>query len=66
MQGVWVQSLAEELGFHMPPGQKNQNIKQKQYCNKFIDFKMVPIKKKIFFICSFWSYNQYTVIIENS
>ena len=26
---------------------KNQNIKQKQYCNKFNkDFKIVPIKKK--------------------
>ena len=25
---------------HMPPGQKNQNIKEKQYCNKFNkDFK---------------------------
>ena len=32
---------------HMPHGQKNQNIKQKQYCNKFNkDFlKMVHIKK---------------------
>ena len=31
---------------HMPLGQKNQNIKQKQYCNKFSkDFKMLHIKK---------------------
>ena len=35
MQGVQVQSLIGELRSHMPCGQKNQNIKQKQYCNKF-------------------------------
>ena len=34
-QGVQVQSLVEELRSHMPCGQKNQSIKQKQYCNKF-------------------------------
>ena len=29
-------------------GPKNQNIKQKQYCNKFsLNFKMIHIKKKI-------------------
>ena len=31
----------------MPHSQKNQNLKQKQYCNTFHkDVKMVPIKKK--------------------
>ena len=44
MQGVW--SLVRELGSHMSRGQKNktkQNIKQKQYCNKFNkDFKHDP------------------------
>ena len=30
-----VQSLVGELRFHMPYGQKNQGIKQEQYCNKF-------------------------------
>jgi len=35
MQGVWVGSLVEELGSHMPSAKKKQNIKQKQYCNKF-------------------------------
>ena len=30
VQGVWVQDPV-----HMPCGQKNQNIKCKQYCNKF-------------------------------
>ena len=34
-QGVWVQTLVRELRSHMPHDQKNQNIKQKQYCNKF-------------------------------
>ena len=39
-------------GVGVTPGQeaswpKNQNIKQKQYCNKFHkDFKMIHIKKK--------------------
>ena len=53
MQGVWVWSLVEELRSHMPHGQKkekkkNQNIKQKRYCNKFNKDlkKMVNIKKK--------------------
>ena len=35
MQGVWVPSLVGELRFHILCGQKSQNIKQKQYCNKF-------------------------------
>ena len=36
MQGVRVRPLVGELRSHMPHGQKNpQNIKQKQYCNKF-------------------------------
>ena len=35
MQGVQVQSLVGELRPHMPQGQKNQNAKQKQYCDKF-------------------------------
>ena len=34
MQGPWVQALVEELRCHMPYGQKNQNIKQEQHCNK--------------------------------
>ena len=32
----------------MPHGQKNQNVKQKQYCNKFNkDFKNGPHQKKV-------------------
>ena len=43
MQGVQVQSLVRELGPHMPHGQKNKNIVQKQCCNKFNkDFKKGP------------------------
>ena len=45
MQGVWV--LVAELGSHMPYSQKNQNIKQKQNCNKFNkDFKNGTQEKK--------------------
>ena len=45
-QGAWVQSLVREMRSHMPHGQKYQNIKQKQYCNKFNeDFKNGPHKK---------------------
>ena len=45
-QGVRVRSLVGELRSHMPCGQKIQNIKQKQYCNKFSkDFKNGPHKK---------------------
>ena len=40
MQEIQVQSLVEELRSHVPPDQKTQNIKQKQYCVKFNkDFK---------------------------
>ena len=51
MLGVWVRSLHRELGSHVPCGQKKnktkQNIKQKQYCNKFNkDFKNDPHKKR--------------------
>ena len=39
MQGVQVQTLVRKLRSHMSHGQKKkkktQNIKQKQYCNKF-------------------------------
>ena len=52
MQGVWVRCLVEELRSqvprsHMLPLQKKQNIKQRQYCNKFKkDFKDGSHKKK--------------------
>ena len=48
MQGMWVQSLVGELKSHMPLlWSKNQNIKQKQYCNKFNkDFKKGPLQKE--------------------
>ena len=47
VQGVWVCSLVRELRSHVPWGQKNQVIKQKQYCNKLKkDFKSGPLKKK--------------------
>ena len=35
IQGVQVQFLVGELKSHMAWGQKNQNIKQKQYYDKF-------------------------------
>ena len=35
MKGVWVRSLIGELRSYMLCGQKNRNMKQKQYCNKF-------------------------------
>ena len=35
MQGVQVWSLVGELRSHISRGQKSQNKKQKQYCNKF-------------------------------
>ena len=44
MQGVWVQSLVGVLRSHMA---LRQNMKQKQYCNKFNkDFKNGPHPKK--------------------
>lgn len=46
MQGVQVPSLGRELRLHISHNHKNQNIKQKQGCNKFNkDIKMVHIKK---------------------
>ena len=51
MQRTRVQSLVGELRSRMPPGQKNQNRNQKQYCSKFKKtLKTVYIKK----ICSCW------------
>jgi len=49
MQGVQVQSLVVELRFLTPHSQKQQQneIKQKQYCNKSIDFKNGPYHKKL-------------------
>ena len=45
--GVWVWSLVRELGSHMPFGQKNKNMKQKQYCSKFNkDLENGPHQKK--------------------
>ena len=47
MQGEWVWSFVGELRSHMPGGHKNQNVKQKQYCNKFNNLqKYGPYKKK--------------------
>ena len=34
-QGLQLGSVVGELGSHVSLGQKIQNIKQKQYCNKF-------------------------------
>ena len=49
MQGVQAWSLVGKLRSHMPQGQKNQNMKQKHYCNKFNkDFKYDPHFKKSF------------------
>ena len=43
MRGLWVPSLLGEC----LPVKKHQNIKQKQYCNKFTkDFKHGPYLKK--------------------
>ena len=46
MQGMRVQSPVRDLKIlKMPP--KNQNIRQKQYCNKFNkDLKRLLLKKK--------------------
>ena len=47
MQGEWVCSLVQELRSHMPHGHRNQNVKQKQYCNKFNNLKIYgPHQKK--------------------
>ena len=46
MQGVQVGSLVAEPTSHAPRSQKTENIKEKQYCDKFSkDFKTVHIKK---------------------
>ena len=50
MEGLWVGSLVRELGSHMLLGpKKNQNINQKQHCNKHsIKSKnMAHIKKRL-------------------
>ena len=46
--GDVLQSLVGEQRLYIPPGQKkNQNVKQKQYCNKFSkDFKNGPYPPK--------------------
>ena len=50
--GIRVQALLRELKSHKPHGQKNQNIKQKHYCNKFNkDFKNGVKKKKKISTC---------------
>ena len=67
MQGGQVRSLAEERRSHIPCSQKNQNIRQKQYCNKFNKYpKMVHIKKKNFKAFSFIYYYLITDIITIS
>ena len=49
MPVVWVPSLTGELRSHTPCSQKNHDIKQIQYCNKFNkDFNNGPHQKKIF------------------
>ena len=41
------QPVVQELGSHVPGSQKNQNVKQKRYCNQFSkDFKNSPQQKK--------------------
>ena len=47
VQGVQVQSLVGELRFHMPLGQKNQNVKNRgNIVTNSKRLKMVHIKKK--------------------
>ena len=58
MQGVWVWSLFRGLRFHTPQRPKNQNIKQKQYCNKFNkDFKKWSTSKKILEKKKWWTWS---------
>ena len=45
MQGMWVRSQVGGLGFHMPCGQKKQNINN-IITDSIKTFKMVHIKKK--------------------
>lgn len=48
-KGCWVPSLVGDLRSHKPPGQNNQNMKQKLHCNKCNkDFKKGPHQKKSF------------------
>lgn len=48
MKGLRAQSPVGELWSHMPPGQDNQDLKQKQHCNNLNkDFKTSPHQKKI-------------------
>ena len=53
MQEVWVQPLVRELRSAMPHSQKKkQNIKWKQYCDKFNkNFKDGPHQKNILKRC---------------
>ena len=47
VQKVQGRSLVRKLRSHMPCNQKNKNVKQKQYCNKFKkDFKKWSMSKK--------------------
>ena len=51
MQVVWVWSVVGEISSHTLHGQKNQNTKQKKYCNKYNkDFKNGPHQKKKIFL----------------
>ena len=60
---VW--SLVRELRPHMPPGPKNQNIKQKQYCNEFNkDFKKKKERKN--HQALFYNTSQRKIEITNS
>ena len=48
MQRVWVGSLVREMISHLPCGQKTQNIKERQYCDKFNkDLKKKKRRKKL-------------------
>ena len=65
MQGMQVQLLVGKLRSHMPLGQKNWNIKPKQYFNKVNkDFKSGPHQKHLFLkkhIISFLSINRFSL-----
>ena len=52
MQGMQVWSLVRDIRSHLPCSQRNQNMKQKKYCNKFNkDFKNDPHEKNLFKNC---------------
>ena len=52
MQGMQVWSLVRDIRSHLPCSQRNQNMKQKKYCNKFNkDFKNDPHEKDLFKNC---------------